>query len=125
MHVRSDAPTGTVSDIERVDLVPGSELVPRRQDDVRRVGLEHDDPGGLVPSSSTMTWGACRPADDDHDAEQDEARPRGHHRSSVQIDDGQAVDAERRGDLAAVMDVVLEDAPDDPLARPTGAGPPA
>jgi hypothetical protein len=38
----------------------------------------------------------------------------------IQFDDWQAVDAEGGGDLAAVVDVVLEDAPDDRLVRDGG-----
>lgn len=35
----------------------------------------------------------------------------------IQLDDWQAVDAENGGDFAAVMDVMFEDVPDDPLER--------
>src|SRR5258706_10704853 len=39
----------------------------------------------------------------------------------IQLDDWQAVDAENGGDFAAVMDVMFEHTPDDPLARTCGS----
>src|ERR1700738_1234440 len=39
----------------------------------------------------------------------------------IQLDDWQAVDAENGGDFAAVMDVMFEHLPDDPLARTWGS----
>src|SRR5207245_5258900 len=39
----------------------------------------------------------------------------------IQLDDWQAVYAENGGDFAAVMDVMFEHTPDDPLARTCGS----
>src|SRR5207253_1020062 len=39
----------------------------------------------------------------------------------IQLDYWQAVDAENGGDFAAVMDVMFEHTPDDPLARTCGS----
>ncbi len=112
----------STDDANAIDDRPGHECLASTTDPLRIRIVGGNNRGSNVERairsdrfSNTATLSLKRPQGYDLTTDEPAAS-----RMLVQLDDWQAVDAERRRDLAAVVDVVLEDAPDDRLVRDGG-----